>query len=324
MDPCISIIIPVYKVEEYLDHCVKSVTEQSFAAIEIILVDDGSPDNCPAMCDAWAERDSRVRVIHKTNGGLSDARNAGLAAARGKLIFFLDSDDWLAPETLEKLFAAMQHDRSDIAACTVKMVWDDGTPERFLTVQQNLLLDTEEAEKALMNETFLKQPVWYKLYRSDCIREIPFEVGKQHEDVFWSYQAFANARLVSVIDYVGYYYRQRAGSIMGTSYSLKRLDAIEAYQRRSRFMEERFPALAGYSRASLVAACIYHGQMALKYLPEAERREAFRRLIPAVRESAVSYRDYSSRKLTARLWIGMARMCLPLVCWVKKTLGVGF
>ena len=100
----VSIIVPVYKVEPYLDKCVSSIVNQTYTNLEIILVDDGSPDNCPAMCDAWAEKDSRIRVIHKPNGGLSDARNAGMAVATGELMAFVDSDDWIAPDMYEHLY----------------------------------------------------------------------------------------------------------------------------------------------------------------------------------------------------------------------------
>ena len=121
----ISVIVPVYKVEPYLDKCVSSIVNQTHKNLEIILVDDGSPDNCPAMCDAWAEKDSRIRVMHKTNGGLSDARNAGMAVATGELMAFVDSDDWIVPDMYEYLYQRLTEDNSDIAACGVQMVWED-------------------------------------------------------------------------------------------------------------------------------------------------------------------------------------------------------
>ena len=131
---CISVIVPVYKVEPYLDRCVQSVVNQTYPNLEIILVDDGSPDQCPVMCDTWAKKDPRIRVIHKKNGGLSDARNAGMAAASGEYISFVDSDDWIAPEMLERLVKALERDDSDIAACAVEMVWEDGRENKTLTV----------------------------------------------------------------------------------------------------------------------------------------------------------------------------------------------
>ena len=215
MDDLISVIVPVYKVEAYLNHCVESIVNQTYINLEIILVDDGSPDRCPKMCDAWAERDKRIRVIHKENGGLSDARNAGIQIASGKYMGFVDADDWIAAEMYERLLNVLRKDDSDIAACSVVMVWEDGDWEKLLTVKETALLDSDQAEKALMEETLLKNPVWYKLYKTASVRDIPFEKGKQHEDVYWSYQAVGKAQKVSIIDYVGYFYRQRTSSIMG-------------------------------------------------------------------------------------------------------------
>ncbi len=319
----ISVIVPVYKVEPYLDRCVQSIVDQTYKNLEIILVDDGSPDNCPAMCDAWAQRDGRIKVIHKANGGLSDARNAGMAAATGAYIAFVDSDDWIAPEMLERLLYTMDRDRSDIAACTVKMVWDDDTPDELLTVQTNCVLDRHEAQAALLEEKLLKQPVWYKLYRSDIIKDIPFEKGKYHEDVFWSYQAVGAAERVSVIDYVGYYYTQRSDSIMGEGYSLKRLDAIEAYEKRYKYISEHFPELEPAARISIINACIYHGQMVLMHIAGIEKKQTFRYL----KNIKTKYYHPDScrliKKKTHRVWFSLAHLSLKATCILKNTLRIG-
>ncbi len=319
----ISVIIPVYKVEPYLDRCVQSIVDQTYKNLEIILVDDGSPDNCPAMCDAWAQRDGRIKVIHKANGGLSDARNAGMATATGEYIAFVDSDDWIAPEMLERLLYTIDQDRSDIAGCTVKMVWDDDTPDELLTVQTNYVLDRHEAQAALLEEKLLKQPVWYKLYRSGIIKDIPFEKGKYHEDVFWSYQAVGAAERVSVIDYVGYYYTQRSDSIMGEGYSLKRLDAIEAYEKRYKYISEHFPELEPAARISIINACIYHGQMVLKHLPKEAQRQAFSILRTAKERYPLERKQYRNLKPTHRLWLTLSGVSLKTVCRIKNLIGVG-
>lgn len=116
----ISVIVPIYKVEAYLNRCVESIVRQTYTELEIILVDDGSPDGCPALCDEWAGKDKRIKVIHKSNGGLSDARNAGMRAAEGNYISFVDSDDWIAPEFYRLLLEAMRETGSDIAACKIQ------------------------------------------------------------------------------------------------------------------------------------------------------------------------------------------------------------
>ena len=184
----ISVVVPVYKVEAFLNRCIESIIYQSYENLEIILVDDGSPDNCPAMCDTWAERDSRIRVIHKKNGGLSDARNAGMAVASGIYLSFVDSDDWIAPEMYQSLVCFLEKDHSDIAACGVEMVWDGEEKRAMLTPTGDCILEKEEAMRSIIQETRLKQPVWYKLYRRAVVENILFPVGKYHEDVFWSYR----------------------------------------------------------------------------------------------------------------------------------------
>ena len=321
----ISVIVPVYKVEQYLDKCVESIVNQTYRNLEIILVDDGSPDNCPAMCDGWAKRDYRIKVIHKANGGLSDARNAGIAVASGEFIGFVDSDDWITPDMYQHLHDLMAADHSDIAACGVEMVWEDGSPSRSLTKSGCCVLNQEEAMRAIIEESWLKQPVWCKLYETALIRDIPFPVDKYHEDVFWSYQAVAKAQKVSVSDKVGYYYFQRGGSIMGEGYSLKRLDAIEAYCRRIEFVRQEYPALEKEAIVSLWASCIYNGQMALRFLHQREeKRRVFSYLQKQIKQYPITRADYRSKKLTLRIWFSMAKVSVRGVCVTRNYLNIGF
>ncbi len=321
--PLISVIIPVYKVESYLDRCLKSIVDQSYSNLEIILVNDGSPDHCPAMCDEWAKKDSRIKVIHKENGGLSDARNAGLKAATGELIAFVDSDDWIAPDMLKNLLNAIKEDNSDISACSVEMVWENDSHSELLTVSTNCVLNRLEAQEALLKENLLKQPVWYKLYKKKTIEGILFEVGKQHEDVFWSYQVIGRAERVSIIDYIGYYYFQRTGSIMGNGYSLKNLDAIEAYEKRYAYIREHFPELEKEAKISMINACIYNGQMALKHLPQNEQKQAIETLKSVIDRYPTKHSEYEQMKYTHRLWIDISKVSFIGVCRCKNLFRVG-
>lgn len=316
----ISVIVPVYKVEPFLDKCISSIVNQTYKNLEIILVDDGSPDNCPAMCDAWAEKDSRIRVIHKTNGGLSDARNAGMAVATGELMAFVDSDDWIAPDMYEYLYQRLAEDNSDIAACGVQMVWEDKTPSRMLTQEGNCVLNQEEAMRAIIEESWLKQPVWYKLYKTALVRDILFPVEKYHEDVFWSYQAVGSAKKVSVSDHVGYYYLQRGGSIMGAGYSLKRLDAVEAKVQRCAYIQERFSALSPLAIKDLWFTCIYQGQSALRALNKAEAEK-----ILTYFENLVETHPFQMEgcSLKERLWLNMAKSSLAVACRIRNALKIG-
>lgn len=316
----ISVIVPVYQVEPYLDKCVSSIVNQTYRNLEIILVDDGSPDNCPAMCDAWAEKDSRIRVIHKANGGLSDARNAGMAAATGEWMAFVDSDDWIAPDMYGHLARRMTEDGSDIAACGVQMVWEDETPPRMLTRPGSCVLSREEAMRAIIEESWLKQPVWYKLYKTELVRDILFPVGKYHEDVFWSYQTVGRAQKVSVSDHIGYYYLQRGGSIMGAGYSLKRLDAVEAKVQRCGYIQEYFPELLALCRRELWFTCLYHGQLAMRELDEKTAVQALDYLQGVLKNNPVSTDGCTWKE---RSWLRMAQHDLRMACRIRTRLRIG-
>lgn len=320
----ISVIVPVYNVGEYLNRCIESIVTQTYTKLEIILVDDGSSDDCPELCDLWAEKDARIKVIHKQNGGLSDARNKGMALATGEYISFIDSDDWIASEFYERLYTAIKQDGSDLAACTVCMVWEDGSPEKLLTVRENLVLNRNQAQLALLEETKLKQPVWYKLYKTDLIKDIPFEFGKYHEDVFWSYQAIGKAKSVSLIDYIGYFYWQRKGSIMSDGFSLKRLDALGALKKRIVYIKTNFPDLQKKALIALWESCIYNGQMSLKYLDSEDISCVFKVLKSAMQEYPICYYDYKNMKISHRIWLILSKVSLKGTCKLKNILNIGF
>lgn len=320
--PLISVIVPVYKVEAYLDRCVQSIIDQTFINLEIILVDDGSPDNCPVMCDAWAQKDIRIKVIHKENGGLSDARNVGMALASGEYIGFVDSDDYISPDMYQVLYERMMKDDSDIAACGVEMVWPDGRNSRKLTRDGNYLLDREAAMLAIIQETYLKQPVWYKLYKTNLIRDISFPVGKYHEDVFWSYQAVANARRISIVDMPCYFYSQRSGSIMDADYSLKRLDALEAKVLRSGYVQSHYPKITLEEKADLLFSCMYHMQMSMRFLKGALLETASTRIQNVVKELR-PVQAFHTMTLKHRFWMYAAQLSLKTTCKLRNSLKIG-
>lgn len=319
----ISVIVPVYKVESYLDRCVQSIVDQTYQNLEIILVDDGSPDNCPSMCDAWAAKDQRIKVIHKENGGLSDARNAGMAAASGDLVGFVDSDDRIRADMYQLLRENMQKNHSDIAACGVKMVWEDGTPERMLTGEGQIVLDTQEAMRAVIEESRLKQPVWYKLYKTELIRDIPFPVGKYHEDVFWTYQAVSRANRVSVFDEPCYEYLQRSNSIMGQNFSVKRLDALEAKKERLRFVQERFPALYTVATCDLWFSCIYMMQNLMRHGTSRDQKNGAAIIRSVLRRTPIHISRDMKLSVKQLVWLTMAKCALGLTCRLRNLLGIG-
>lgn len=262
--PLLSVIVPIYKVEKYLDRCVESIVNQTYKHLEIILVDDGSPDNCPQICDSWAEKDNRIKVVHKENGGLSDARNAGMRNATGEVVSFIDSDDWIELDMFEKMLSQMEQDNSDIVSCGVKWVEENGKLLRNDTVDQNETLDTHSAMSELINDGKLKQHVWNKIYKTELIKDIPFEKGKYHEDVFWSYQIVGKAKKVSIIKESFYNYVQRTNSIMGEGFSEKRLDALDANYLRCEYMKKNFPDLFDNALYVYIGSCHYQLQCAVR------------------------------------------------------------
>ncbi len=320
--PLITVIVPVYKVEAYLDKCVSSIVDQSYRNLEILLVDDGSPDNCPAMCDAWAKKDRRIKVIHKKNGGLSDARNAGMAIASGELMGFVDSDDWISPDMYQMLYECIEEKNSDIAAIGVEMIWEDGTPSRMLTKPGCCVLNREEAMRAIIEESWLKQPVWYKLYRTNLIRDILFPVGKYHEDVFWSYQAVARAKRVSVFDMPCYHYTQRDNSIMGEGYSLKRLDALEAKSQRQKFIADNFPELVNSAKIDLLFSCIYSMQMALMFLSGSDLDVARKKIRVLLRKEE-PYSFIKGASMKQLIWCACAGISFEGTCRLRNLFGIG-
>ena len=263
----ISVIVPVYKVEPYLDRCVESIVNQTYKNLEIILVDDGSPDNCGAMCDAWAAKDSRIRVIHKENGGLSDARNAGMAVATGEYLAFVDSDDWLDITYVEHLYLLAQKYNAQIVACDVQIVFDETSLNA--TGSGSIVAYTpEEALKALIEGRTFRAVAWNKLYQKDLFIGECYPVGKNHEDEFTTFRLIDKAQQLIYFDKTLYYYRQRPNSIMNT-YSIKRLDALDAYLMRISLWKEKYPKLYVQDKVTFCKSCVMFYQDALdhQYIP---------------------------------------------------------
>ena len=237
MGSLISVIIPVYKVEAFLAACVESVLAQTYQNLELILVDDGSPDNCPQMCDAFAARDSRVRVIHKENGGLSSARNAGIEVARGEYLAFLDSDDLWSPLFLERLYAAIQETGADFSVCLFRQFLETPavlTPEESKTE----VLTQRQAFECFFNERNVNMVVaWNKIYRRHLFDAVRYPVGKIHEDEAVIHEIIGGAKTVAWVEEVHYYYRQTPGSITNSNFSLKRLDETYAKEQRIAWLE---------------------------------------------------------------------------------------
>ena len=230
----ISIIIPVYKVERYLDRCIESVLQQSYSNLEVLLIDDGSPDNCGRLCDQWAEKDTRIRVIHKENGGLSDARNIGLVSATGDYIVFVDSDDFIAPDMVQNLYDALNLNAADMSICNIHYVDENGNSlpgnNKYSPIRDEVITGFEaiNRESDYYHKGWYYLFAWNKLYKKSAFSEIRFPKGKLSEDDFVAHKLFRNCSKIACISTIGYYYVQRAGSILSNENSKLCLHQAEA------------------------------------------------------------------------------------------------
>lgn len=221
----ISVIVPVYKVEPYLNQCVKSILCQTYSDLEILLIDDGSPDRCGQICDEYEKQDCRVKVFHTENHGLSAARNVGLQNADGEYIGFVDSDDWIEPEMYEVLLKELEETESDVCICDFYQ--ESGIFEKDFQPDEVVYQDAD-ALKALLDRK-INYNVWNKLYRREVFQDILFPVGKNFEDIAIMHRIMYEAGRVAVIPNVGYHYRLRIESIT-RDYSAKNLiDHADAY-----------------------------------------------------------------------------------------------
>lgn len=239
--PLISVVVPVYNVAEYLPECVDSIINQTYKNLEIILVDDGSTDACPDICDEYAKRDSRIRVIHKKNGGLSDARNAGLDICTGEWIGFVDSDDYIAPSMYETLYCSAVEAQADVSVC--QLIRDKNGKLLYSNYKRGteILYSKED----MINRMFCggSIAVWSKLYRKNIFLDLRFPVGKTNEDSFVILSIIGNTAKMVIIPDALYYYRIRIDSISNVRHWNSTIwDRILAYQHNMSVIRNKYPS----------------------------------------------------------------------------------
>jgi len=250
----LSIIIPVYKVEPYLRKCLDSVVNQTCRDLEIILVDDGSPDNCGAICDEYAARDDRIKVIHQENKGLSAARNAGLKIAAGKYLGFVDSDDWIEAEMFEVLLRALQETGADISVCGRYEEYKDH--KVAYCWPEIRTLDREEALEELLRNDKLQNLVWDKLYRRELFEGIWFPEGKTFEDMAVMHWLILRAKRVVCVPGILYHYLQRSDSIIGDISLKNKLNRYHMAMERYESLREDWPQFAEMMAAQCVVSAM--------------------------------------------------------------------
>ena len=312
----VSVIVPVYNVKEYLCACIDSIIAQTYRELEIILVDDGSTDGSGEICDRYKEADDRIVVLHKVNGGLSSARNAGIKLSTGEYLCFIDSDDQIHPQFVEALLFACEKNSCPVAVCKIctSADWSKtaDSEDTFVTVKLS-----EEVVDAYYGKDHIRIAVaWNKLYRRDIISEIRFPEGKIHEDEYTTVKYLYRAERIAWIDESLYCYTQRENSITSQPFSMKRLDVLGAYPERRKFFEEqgetKYVVREEYCYLSALLDFYF---IIKKRLPE--ERKKTKELLTMYREALRMY-DKNRWQMKRRLFYGVCLACPGIYSLIKR------
>lgn len=281
-DLLVSIVIPIYNVEKYLERCIGSVRSQTYRRLEIILVDDGSPDRSPELCDAYAREDSRIKVVHRQNGGLSAARNSGVSDAGGNFVFFLDADDQILPDTIETLVHMCETGPAQIAVVGFANVIDGkplATPRQ--TASDPLILTSAEALIAMLYQNMFDTSAWAKLIPLDLAKRFPFPVGRVYEDLATVYQWLLSADAIAYSAEAKYLYTHNDDGIISQSASLKNAtDEKSAMDALYQAVSEALPAGLPAARSRRFSTyCHILLTMESKTLPQAAFKKDIRRTL---------------------------------------------
>lgn len=255
----VSIIVPVYNVEKYIGMCIESILKQTFPDWELILVDDGSTDGSYKIIKTLGEKDYRIKCYHKTNGGLSDARNYGIEKAKGKYIFFLDGDDWIAPWTIQTLYNGVTMYDCEIAQCGLYYAYPNYLlldETKIKRTASPIIIDNKQAMTELIKNEYVKSFACGKLYLSEIVRKYNFPKGKYFEDCYWQHLIFSEIKKMCLIPKPCYYYRQRDSSISGR-FTERNLDLLKGYENRLAFIKSNYPELTElmYKKYTTLARC---------------------------------------------------------------------
>lgn len=250
----ISVIVPVYNVEPYLEKCLQSIISQSINNLEIILIDDGSIDNSGKICDQYQKLDNRIIVIHQNNKGLSAARNRGLEIATGKYIGFVDSDDWIEKNMYEEMYNFLENNNLDIVTCNFYHHYENEKVKSDKTINNNNKIwdDKKEMLIEVLNDNVMRNFVWSKLYKKEFWKNIRFPEGKVYEDIFISIPLIEKAKKIGYLSQPLYYYRHRKNSITKSNSLTKIKDSIELSYKRYQYIDEKYQTLKEYNIASML------------------------------------------------------------------------
>ena len=253
----VSVIVPVFNVENYVIRCIESLLVQSYEKLEIILIDDGSTDDSGKICDKYALADSRIVVIHQNNQGLSAARNIGISIMRGEYVSFVDSDDYVSPNYIESLYHVLDNEKADISICLGKKFYDDEKIDsEKIDFSQNIIFSSKSALESMLYRKEVNSYAWGKLYKSELFKQVRFPVGKLFEDVFTIYKVYDKADKIAFNPVRLYYYYQRSGSIVNSVFSTKKMQQVIASEQILFFVRKNYPEIESAAVSKYFVAAV--------------------------------------------------------------------
>lgn len=302
-DSLISIIVPVYNINEYLSTCVKSILGQSYSNFEVILVDDGSTDGSGELCDKLAKDDKRIVVIHQKNQGTGAARNSGIRKANGEYIGFVDGDDFIDSRMYEYLIHAICD--SNMILCSYRVVFSENEGDIIIDKSSETVYtySSEEMLRMLLHRE-ITDTVWKGLYKRDLCYNILFPEGKKYEDAFWLYKAIAYAKNIKYLKIPLYSYQQRETSLIHQKLDRTTFDYLEAKKVRNDYLQECFPTLYNLGKCELNSFCMEF-QYRIEKISDFNQREEFKKIlqvyIPECRLSLFEILQLDTKR-TTRIW----------------------
>ncbi len=321
--PLLSVIVPVYKVEKYIKRCVDSILNQSYKDFELILVDDGSPDNCGKICDEYELIDKRIIVVHKKNGGLSDARNAGIEIMKGQYVTFIDSDDFIHKETFSTLMENIEKENADISICSFLRT-SDNVFETSISKDYTIYSGKESVIQMYVNpESICFITAWGKIYKSSLFKNIRYPKGKLHEDEFTTYKLLYSSKRVVFTNNKFYFYYINPESIIQSLISERNLDSLEAMVERTAFFEAlNETQLANYTKLSIVSNISYSYQRLSREKKSKNSKELKKRYLSYLDKSFE--KDYiSSKKGIQKIWAKLFFISPDLFSFIRNFLKIG-
>lgn len=264
----ISIIVPVYNVEKYLPRCVDSLLNQTYSNLEIILVEDGATDSSATICEEYQKKDNRIKVIHKTNGGLSDARNKGIKIATGEYIACVDSDDYVTEDMYEILLKNLKETNAAISVGNYKMVADGEEKKEERTHTYHVIENKPDMIANLLENSYIQNYAWNKLYKRELFKEITYPYGKKMEDLGTTYLLFDKCSKIVYTKDIVYYYYQREDSIVNKKNLSLILDKLELTLQRYTYLKDRYPGVVQIDK-DMIMTCV----SAYQYLYENSEKQ---------------------------------------------------